>query len=180
MPLDDGVFLQQPGDLVRLLAYYDLAVIPEPSLGIYFVRPVDLQARADYTIGVSGDAVRKACADGLIAPTGHENGQAREIVYVLTAGGRRHSAMNSHASQATRRNSSLSHTLSMHDLELRLVAAEACFRRGQRCIDRQQLLIESQARAGLSTTHAQTLANTFGEIQNTFAKTLHALSQRVL
>jgi hypothetical protein len=177
--LGDSVFLQEPGDLVQVLGYCDLAVIPEPCLGIYFVRPIELQARAGYTIGVSGDAVRRACDDGLIAPTSHQSGQAKEIVYVLTAGGRRRFTMNGHASDATPPIEPLLRTLSTHDLEHRLVAAEACYRRGQACIERQQLFIESQARAGLSTTRAQTLANTFGEIQSTFAKTFQALSHRV-
>ncbi|HEX2591855.1 MAG TPA: hypothetical protein VHL34_10190 [Rhizomicrobium sp.] len=180
MLLDDHVFVQEPSDLVRLLAYGDLAVIPEPSLGIFFVRPLNLRSRAGYTIGVSGAAVRKACDGGLIAPANRQNGQGKDNVYVLTARGHWHLAMDGRAAEATRPIVPLLQTRAKHDLEHRLIEAEACFRRGQACIDRQQRFIESQARAGLSTTRAQTLANTFGDIQNTFAKTFHALSQRVL
>jgi hypothetical protein len=179
MSLDDRVFLQEPGDLVRLLACCDVAVIPEPSLGIYFIAPVELRARAGYAIGVSGDAVRRACDDGLIARTSHENGQAREIVYVLTARGRRQFAMDGGTSEAIRTGMPPFRTLPTLNLEHCLIAVEPCFRRGQACIDRQQRFIDAQARAGLCTARAQALANTFGEIQATFAKTFHALSQRI-
>jgi hypothetical protein len=124
--------------------------------------------------------VRRACYEGLIAATSHGNGQSSEIVYVLTAEGCRHFSMEAHAPEATRSIVPVLRTLSAHELEHRLIAAEACFRRGQACVDRQQRFIESQARAGLCTTRAQILAGTFGEMQSMFAKTFHAFSQRVL
>jgi hypothetical protein len=176
---DNGVFFSEPGDLVRVLQSRDLAVIPEPSLGIYFVRPLDRQDRAGYAIGVSGDALRRACAEGLIAATTHGDGLAKEIVYVLTARGRRHCTLDGLVPELTLAIAPRSCTRTKHDLEHRLVAAETCFQRGQACMERQERLVGWRTRAGLCTVRAQMLASTFGEIQSTFAKTLHTLSQKI-
>lgn len=148
----DTVFLQESSDLVRLLACRGFAVIPDPRLGIYFVRPLELRVRAAYTIGVSAAAVRRACEDGLIAPKIHDNGDADEIVYLLTARGRRRFAVEVRALEATRSVVSPLNKVPGHALERRLTGG---------------------------TTRGQTIATTFGNMQSTFAQILHIISQKV-
>ncbi len=81
------MLLLATGEVIRLMADCNLAITVESSLGLYFLRPAQLPARADFApIGVSGEAVCKACSDGLIAAATDEND---ETVYLLTADGRR-------------------------------------------------------------------------------------------
>src|SRR5262245_23049991 len=86
-------FLLSPADLIRLMADLNFAVLCEPSLGLYFLRPVLPAARAACVpVGIGAEAVRNAVEAGLIAPAFSD--EEDECLYLLTADGRRRIALD--------------------------------------------------------------------------------------